>query len=194
MQPYRGRGPRTWKGRPLRRSRASYVRLGLLLIFSAILIVFGHHRSRWNAPHVGDPFPPSVTGRADPFDGDSLWVGDEEVRLKGIDAPEWKQECGRAGVSWKCGVAARDELARAIGGNEVTCRISERDVYGRLLGNCVANGRDLNAHMVSTGMAVAYGAFDSEQQAARSSKAGIWAGDFENPRDWRAGNVADEAR
>jgi endonuclease YncB( thermonuclease family) len=194
MQPYRGRSSRSRQGRTWRRSLASYLRLGLVLIFTAVLMVFGHHRSRWNIPRVNDPFPPSVTGQADPIDGDSLGVGDEEVRLQGIDAPEWKQKCSRAGASWTCGLAARDELARVIGTSEVTCRISKRDVYGRLLGNCAANGRDLNAHMVASGMAVAYGAYNGEQDAARSSKTGIWAGDFENPRDWRADNAADGGR
>jgi endonuclease YncB( thermonuclease family) len=167
----------------------------LILTFSAIVLIFGrHHGGFWRAPTQGDPFPPTVSGRAEPIDGDSLWVGASEVRLKGIDAPEWKQACSRGGVAWKCGVEARDELARAIGGEDVVCTISERDVYGRMLGRCRAGDRDLNAGMVASGMAVAYGAYINQQASARARKAGLWSGQFEAPRDWRAGNAADERR
>jgi endonuclease YncB( thermonuclease family) len=38
---------------------------------------------------------------------------------------------------------------------------------------------------VKAGWAVAYGDFEAEEQAARTEKAGIWAGTFERPQDWR---------
>lgn len=141
-----------------------------------------------------DPFPPNISGRADPIDGDSLWVGFDEVRLKGIDAPEWGQTCTRDGKTWHCGEAARDELVRAIGNESVTCEISERDVYGRLLGRCAAGGHDLNAGMVLAGMAVAYGGYTREEADAKSTGRGIWAAEFDEPRKWRAEHNSWDAR
>lgn len=195
MQPRKKRWNPARAKRWRRRSRASYIKLALILTFSAILLIFGrHHGGFWRTPAQNDPFPPTISGRGDPIDGDSLWVGGSEVRLKGIDAPEWKQDCTRSGVAWKCGAEARDELVRTIGGDNVVCAISERDVYGRMLGKCRAGDRDLNAHMVASGMAVAYGAYASEQAAARSRKAGMWSGEFEQPRDWRAGRASGAGR
>jgi endonuclease YncB( thermonuclease family) len=40
--------------------------------------------------------------------------------------------------------------------------------------------------MVLSGMAVAYGGYREEQAKARTQRYGLWSGDFEQPRDWRA--------
>jgi endonuclease YncB( thermonuclease family) len=179
-----------------RRHWISYVRLALILTFSISLILFGRHHGddRWRTERPEDPFPPTVAGGAKAIDGDSLWVGGQEIRLKGIDAPELKQTCERQGSPWNCGKDARDALIRAIGSNRVTCAIGDRDVYGRMLGRCGAGGKDLNALMVSSGMAVAYGGYWNEQTSARSGKRGVWAGKFEEPRDWRTQRASEEAR
>ncbi len=157
---------------------------------AALVIFFGRHP--WTDRAA--PFSPNIAGQAKPIDGDCLWVGFNEVRLKGIDAPEGRQFCRRDGKSCSCGEAARDELVRAIGGESATCEISERDVYGRLLGRCVAGGRDLNAGMVLAGMAVAYGGYTHEEAEAKSAGRGIWAGEFDAPRKWRADHASDEYR
>ena len=47
-----------------------------------------------------------VYGLGHAKDGDSLMVGDTEVRLFGIDAPEWDQSCQKNGQDWSCGRAA----------------------------------------------------------------------------------------
>jgi endonuclease YncB( thermonuclease family) len=137
-------------------------------------------RQRWT-----DPFPPKISGLARPIDGDSLWVGIYEVRLKGIDAPEGSQTCLRKGATWNCGDAARSALSRMIGWQTVTCDVSERDIYSRLLANCRAGDRDLNAAMVAAGMAVAYGGYWKEEREAKAARRGIWDSEFQTPRNWR---------
>src|SRR5207237_1182174 len=64
------------------------------------------------APHDLRPLNGApVTGRARVVDGDSLEVAGYRIRLFGIDAPEWRQECTDAsGASYACGRAA----ARAL--------------------------------------------------------------------------------
>lgn len=131
------------------------------------------------------PAPEQVAGTARIIDGDSLYVGSSEVRLKGIDAPEGRQTCTQQGRSWDCGNAARDELQALIGSRTVSCKVSERDMHGRLLSFCSAGGRELNAAMVGAGFAVAYGGYASEEAQARASRRGLWAGEFQRPRDWR---------
>jgi hypothetical protein len=46
--------------------------------------------------------------------------------------------------------------------------------------------------MVEAGWALAYGGYDAAQANARNARKGIWAGEFERPRDWRqnAGHAA----
>ena len=53
-------------------------------------------------------------GRAE--DGDSLMVGNREVRLFGIDAPELDQSCTRSGQRLSCGSEAKAHLAQLVAG------------------------------------------------------------------------------
>ena len=126
-----------------------------------------------------------VAGFAKVIDGDSFRLGGGEVRLVGIDAPEGRQTCEKDGRTWDCGEEARRALQRFIGGQKVTCRSAELDKHGRYLGTCEAGGRVLNAAMVESGLAVSYGAYRSEERAAKAARRGLWAGTFQMPRDWR---------
>ena len=166
-----------------RRTQVKLARLIATVIAAVVSALIGHKHLAPNKD-FGPP-PGDVAGPGRPIDGDSLYVGSNEVRLKGIDAPEGRQNCTKAGAEWACGNAARDTLQRLIGGATVTCRVSERDKHGRLLAHCSAQNRDLNAGMVEAGMAVAYGGFAAEEASARSAKRGMWAGEFERPREWR---------
>ena len=116
-------------------------------------------------------------------------VGQKEVRLHGIDAPELAQSCTRGGSSWACGKAATDQLAKLIAGQQVTCSSAGIDQYGRTLGQCRAGGTDLNRAMVATGYALAYrrysAAYVSAEESAEVSKRGIWSGTFELPSEIR---------
>ncbi len=73
-----------------------------------------------------------------------------------------------------------------MAGKGVHCAGNEIDRYDRLLARCEARGRDINAAMVESGWAVAYGGYEAEERAARDARSGLWAGEFAMPRDWRA--------
>ncbi len=128
----------------------------------------------------------TAQGAAVIVDGDSLELGGRRIRLRGIDAPEYRQTCRKDGADYACGRMAREALARMIAGQAVTCSGWRDDRYGRLLGDCKAGGVDLNRAQVSAGWALAYGDFEREEAAARAAGAGMWAGSFERPQDWRA--------
>ncbi|TXI09049.1 MAG: thermonuclease family protein [Rhizobium sp.] len=119
------------------------------------------------------------------IDGDTLSTNGQRLRLQGIDAPEYRQRCSRNGKDWACGEEARRALVTMIKTGTPECRGRERDRYGRLLVTCVAGELDINARMVRNGMAVSYGGYVGEERAARQAKAGLWAGDFERPSDYR---------
>lgn len=124
-------------------------------------------------------------------DGDSIRLGGERIRMRGIDAPEYTQACRRNGADYACGTLARLSLVRLIAGGPVSCTGWRRDRYGRLLGDCTAaDGNNLNRAQVEAGWAVAYGDFEKEEARARAAKAGIWAGTFDRPRDWRDSHPA----
>ena len=129
------------------------------------------------------------SGRARLIDGDSLRLGDLEVRLVGIDAPEGQQKCQKNGQDWACGTAARTALARLIAGRNIICRFEGRDKHQRMLGTCEVAGLNLNQAMVEQGFAVAFGKYNREERAAKTARRGIWAGTFQRPQDWRRRNL-----
>jgi endonuclease YncB( thermonuclease family) len=129
-----------------------------------------------------------LTGPADAIDGDSLRLNGQEVRLKGIDAPELLQTCRVSDRDIPCGREARSHLRRLVQSGLVTCISFETDRYGRHLGECRVRGIDINAAMVRDGQAVAYGNYMREEAEARQAYRGLWAGSFERPRDFRQRN------
>jgi endonuclease YncB( thermonuclease family) len=118
-------------------------------------------------------------------DGDSLAQGRVRFRLAGIDAPELKQTCTRDKAAWHCGEAARQALDGLVGGAVLDCKGGRKDKYQRLLVTCFKDGTDLNREMVVRGMALSYGAYESEEAAASRAHNGLWASDFVRPADWR---------
>jgi len=127
------------------------------------------------------------TGVAEAIDGDSLRLAGQEIRLKGIDAPELSQTCAVSGRISPCGRDARAALRRILGTGLATCVGGEHDRYGRLLAVCRVRGVDVNAWMVREGQAISYGGgYEREERDAKARYAGIWAGEFERPSDWRA--------
>jgi endonuclease YncB( thermonuclease family) len=138
-----------------------------------------------------------MSGPASPVDGDSFELTGTGVRLFGIDAPEGRQTCTRNGTAWACGEAASETLRGLLANGPVRCRVRERDVYGRAVATCTASGVDLGDAMVRSGLAIALpnGAdlYGEAEAVARNARAGVWAGTFDRPADWRAANRRDEA-
>jgi len=125
-------------------------------------------------------------GRATVHDGDTITVGGERLRLRGMDAFEIGQQCRRGTEAYDCGRTARLALDELVARRSVTCAVSGRDRYGRGLAECTVGDISLNAALVEAGWALAYGDFDAEEAAARKAGRGAWAGAFERPDRWRA--------
>jgi len=138
------------------------------------------------AARLEDSSAVSIGGPFVAIDGDTLAVGAERLRLHGLDAPEVRQTCtDRRGRDWRCGEEARAALERLTSAASVMCSGSERDRYDRLLVACRDGELDINARMVALGLAVASGNYASEEAQAQEKGEGVWAGEFERPRDWR---------
>jgi endonuclease YncB( thermonuclease family) len=158
----------------LRRRRSR----GLGSLLAALALAIGGYL-------VLEPTERRQAGVPEIVDGDSLHLSGLSIRLKGVDAPEMKQVCQRSGRPYRCGEVAKEALARKIGNGPVECRLAGRDRYRRSLAFCSVGGEDLGAWLVEEGLAVGYGDYEREEARARERRAGLWAGSFERPNEWR---------
>jgi endonuclease YncB( thermonuclease family) len=124
-------------------------------------------------------------------DGDTLEVDGIRYRLHGIDAPEAGQSCAASdGREWRCGQAAIQHMEKLTAGKSVRCDDRGTDGYGRTIGVCTADGVDLNAAMVDTGMAWAFRKYSMDyaqiEDVARSRRVGVWQAPTETAWEFRA--------
>lgn len=146
--------------------------------------------------HAGEP----ISGKARIIDGDTIEVAGTRIRLEGIDAPERGQECqDRLRHPYDCGHTAVRTLVGLTKGQTVSCEAVGQDRYRRTLAICrLSSGLDLNAELVRQGRAVAFRRYSDryivEEDEARRTGAGLWAGTFEHPGCWRAQLRGDECQ
>jgi endonuclease YncB( thermonuclease family) len=130
-------------------------------------------------------------------DGDTLQIGDTTFRLDGVDAPELDQICiDDHADPWSCGLDARDQLTKLVGGREVRCDDlgPDRTTKRRHLGICRVDGEavSLNQAMARQGFAISAdpavkGTFKDDAAAARAANSGLWKGCFVAPQEFRLG-------
>ena len=126
------------------------------------------------------------------IDGDTIDIAGQRIRLHGIDAPESKQTCRRSGKPWNCGSEATRTMQKLVGKKIVRCVGQDQDKYGRTIGICYADGTNINAAIVSAGMALAYRQYSQdyidEEISAKAAMRGLWEGEFVPPWEWRRGS------
>src|SRR5579864_4614283 len=136
---------------------------------------------------------------ASPFvrDGGTVELADVTYRLDGVDAPALDQMCiDDHADTWACGVDARDQLIRLIGGREVRCEDLGPDAAYKKwhVGSCTVEGEttSLNQLLVRQGLAIslepsARGRFKDDEADARNNRRGLWKGCFVAPQQFRGG-------
>ena len=134
----------------------------------------------------------SVSGRVTVIDGDTIEMHGQRIRLHGIDAPESGQSCVNEGnKTYRCGQISANQMANYVSGNTVTCNLTDKDRYGRLVAACFVNGQDINERLVREGWALAYTQYSRDyiraEKAAKRDNLGIWQGKFVEPWKWRKG-------
>ncbi|MDE4134207.1 thermonuclease family protein [Phaeobacter sp. QD34_3] len=122
------------------------------------------------------------------IDGDSLAMGDLNIRLADIDAPLTTQRCNTPdGSYWDCAAVARQRVRTIVDqADQVQCFSTEQDVYGRHLATCDADGVDLGALLVEEGLAWPHhnqGRYLPEASAAQANARGIWQAETPTPWD-----------
>jgi endonuclease YncB( thermonuclease family) len=120
-------------------------------------------------------------------DGDSIYVGDWEIRLAAIDAPEHDQPYGQQ---------SKKALADLIEGRVVRVEPVTTDDHGRTVAQVyrVEDGLHVNAAMVKQGAAWVYRRYTSDpslialEKAAKRHQKGLWAlpeAQLTSPEQWR---------
>jgi len=130
-------------------------------------------------------------------DGGTLQLGNMTCRLDGIDVPAFDQLCiDEHADSWTCGIEARDQLTKLIGGREVRCDdLGVDPAYKRRhLGVCKVEDEttSLSQLLVRQGFALnveasATGRFKIDEARAREDRQGLWKGCFVAPQEFRLG-------
>ncbi len=128
------------------------------------------------------------------LDGDSLEIDGRDIRLVGIDAPEYLQLCyDKNGEKYECGQEALRYLQKLVAdslksGGNIACKKEGVDRYKRDLSVCYADKLNLNKEMVRSGWATVYrhDMFQADEDEAKKAKRGIWQGRFMRPELYRA--------
>ncbi len=141
-----------------------------------------------------EPPPPVVVAQARAWsgqvthviDGDSLLTGNREIRLAGIDAPEYTQPYGRE---------ARQVLYDLIHGRSVQVKPVTTDRHGRIVAHVTRDdGLHVNAAMVEAGAAYVYRRYTDDphlialETVAKEKGKGLWSLPSDQrkpPEQWR---------
>ena len=129
------------------------------------------------AHRVASP-PQTITGKAYVTDGDGIRVARQDVRIAGLDAPEWDQKAKHQDGYWfSHGKRVKSALIQEIGGKHVRVSVERTDKFGRLVGSVTHKGRDIGEWLVREGHAIA--AYNDRyihvEREAREAKRGMWA-------------------
>ena len=124
------------------------------------------------------------------IDGDSFFIGRREIRLSGIDAPEYHQNCfDFNNNAYACGKQSAQALQKMLKNGKVKCNTIVKDRYNREVSVCYSGEINLNKQMVADGWTVAYTRYTKDyakvEQQAKKHQKGIWQGRFLKPEYYR---------
>ena len=127
------------------------------------------------------------------IDGDSLRINNKDIRLIGIDAPEYDQYCFDANnIEYECGQEAYMFLKILVENGlkqnqKLKCNKKGMDKYKRDLSECFIGNININKAMIKSGYAVVYrhDSYQKLEDQARKRQIGIWQGKFMRPELYR---------
>lgn len=185
-----------------------WIIVAILALAAILVLLWTRSGRRRSEPETGTPPAPDldawpllpepgsvIAGPAYVTDGDGIRVNGHEIRLAGLDAPEWDQWAQHQNGYWfRHGKQVKRELIRAVGGKHVHVAVHDIDMYGRVIGTVFCNGHDVGEWLVEQGHAIAaYGdQYEDVEAEARRAGRGMWgyATSFD-PRSWRASQKTD---
>jgi endonuclease YncB( thermonuclease family) len=162
--------------------------LGFWLLLVALIALAV--RLEW-APPAAEEIKAASGESVHVIDGDSLRIGGQEIRIAGIDAPEYRQTCfDAADQEWACGKEARTALEGIVKEGGLICSKAAEDRYGRGLARCRSKTGDVATKLARGGWALdardkRFPAPVSAMAEARAARRGIWRGRHQHPAEWR---------
>ncbi len=141
------------------------------------------------------------SGQPTIIDGDTIKIDNKTIRLACVDTPETKfygkkQPCSDGETP--CGEMATKHITKIIDAQDVNCRISNNDLYGRSVGVCYVKGEimSINEQLLRDGYAYYYPCtehknWSSLETTAQTKKKGLFSkriGGFDDPVIWRRVN------
>ena len=169
----------------------------LIVVLAAILLASGCTLEPAEAPSEA-PSKATVEEfrvKARAIDGDTVSA---DFRLLGADALERKQQCERDGRCEPCGKTAQDVAARLLKEGNAVLTLTGAMTYGRPVAAVTIGGKDLGEEMIARGLAIPLeqylkkdperaAAYERALKTATASRAGMHAGRWVAPADWRRG-------
>ena len=164
----------------------------LLVAVVVFLLLRGRRKKRpvvWGRPEIRPGG--TISGKAYVTDGDGVRVSGYEIRLAGLDAPEWDQRARhRDGYWFNQGKRIKSALIEEVGGKDVDVAVVKFDKYGRAVGGVTCDGKDIGEWLVRNGHAIAAygGRYEAVEWEARAEERGMWGcAIVYDPRGWRHG-------
>lgn len=100
-----------------------------------------------------------------------------EIRLAGIDAPDFDARCGEGAAAWPCGREARAALRRFIRGQAIECELPPGVEAVPDPAACEVAGESLSEWLVAQGWAKRRGdSYAALETQARERQLGLWGG------------------
>lgn len=168
--------------------------ISVFFILFSIFVAQSDEKINKKQTHI-KTFLKEFSGKTKVIDGDSIIVGKKEVRLFGIDAPEYKQTClNKENTVYNCGKMSFYYLKNLVDKKQVRCSYNKKDIYNRYLAKCYFGEISINENLLENGMAVIYNYHNSSQKLidlekkSKINKTGVWQGAFELPRHYRKRN------
>ena len=132
----------------------------------------------------------TFVGKAFIIDGDTLKINGTKIRLVGVDAPEISQKCKFGKHVENCGELVKLRLVQVTDSKDTICYSHGRDFYGRVLAECYVEDINMNKWFLREGLAVYYYHKDFKsykilETLAKQEKVGLWASEFQNPKEYR---------
>jgi endonuclease YncB( thermonuclease family) len=130
-----------------------------------------------------------LTGMARVIDSDRIQIGDQIIRLFGIDAMERDQTCRAGQRRMDCWGNAVRLLQTTVDPEATTCREMGQARFGHIYAVCQTGGQDLSELLARSGWALAFTRqsedYVAAEAAAKEAKLGVWQGRFKKPWDHR---------
>jgi micrococcal nuclease len=134
----------------LRRLRRNLL-FALLLVAAAAFLTDGLP----SAPSAAPSIAPSLHDVISIHDGDTIRLGDERIRIVGLDTPELghRAQCQEEAVAAE---QAKQALIAEIARGNVALERQGTDRYGRTLARVTVDGRDVADTLIAQGLARPY--------------------------------------